>query len=104
MGLFRLLIVGIVIYAGYRLVTSLSRSLRSPPAGTPPPPAKDGRSPYEILGVTSSASPAEIRAAYQRLIQQYHPDRVAEMGPELRELAEQRTKEINVAYDKLKRR
>jgi curved DNA-binding protein CbpA len=56
-----------------------------------------------VLGVAPGASAEEIRSAYQKLIQQYHPDRVAGMGPELRELAEQRTKELNAAYDALKR-
>ena len=46
---------------------------------------------------------AEIKKAYQALIQQYHPDRVADMGPELRDVAEERTKEINAAYEELKR-
>jgi DnaJ-domain-containing protein 1 len=109
MGLLRLLLVGLVVYLGYRLVTTLSQRLPSPrepssPPRTPPrtPPAGN-RSPHEVLGVSPGASAEEIRAAYQKLIQQYHPDRVAGMGLELRELAEQRTKELNAAYDALKR-
>ena len=47
--------------------------------------------------------PEEIRAAYQKLIQKYHPDRVADLGPELQELAAQRTKELNAAYAALKK-
>ena len=61
------------------------------------------RSAHEVLGVRAGASRAEIRAAYQSLVQQYHPDRVADLGPELREVAERRTKEINAAYTTLKR-
>lgn len=30
--------------------------------------------PYEVLGVPRRASPAEIRAAYHRLVQLHHPD------------------------------
>lgn len=30
---------------------------------------------------------------------QYHPDKVASLGPELRDLCERKTKEINTAYD-----
>ena len=61
------------------------------------------RSPYEVLGVNPGASQEEISAAYRRLVRQYHPDKVADLGPEFRELAEQRMKEINAAYQSLKR-
>ena len=61
------------------------------------------RSPYEVLEIRPGSSKEEIRAAYRRLVQQYHPDRVATLAPEFRELAEQRMKEINAAYEQLKR-
>lgn len=66
--------------------------------------AADGeRPPHEVLGVAASATQEEIRAAYQRLMRENHPDRVADMSPEIRELAETRSKEINRAYDRLRR-
>ncbi len=104
MGIVRLLFIALVVYVLIRLVRGVLKavpassgqaSARREPAGA--------RSPYEILGVPRSASQDEIRSAYQQLIQQYHPDRVEQMGPELKELALKRTKEINAAYDKLKR-
>ncbi len=49
------------------------------------------------------ATADEIRSAYQRLVRENHPDRVADMSPEIRDLAERRTKEINRAYEQLKR-
>ena len=58
---------------------------------------------YETLGISPDATLKEIKKAYQALIQKYHPDRVADMGPELRDVAEARTKEINAAYEELKR-
>lgn len=61
------------------------------------------RTPYEVLGVEASASEEQVRVAYQRLVQQYHPDRVAHLAPELQELAERRTKQINEAYQALQR-
>jgi len=104
MGLLRLLLIGVLVYLGYRLYLSLSRALPAPKKQPPPQPDDRERAPHEVLGVPAGASREEVRAAYQKLIQQYHPDRVADMGPELRELAEQRTKELNAAYAALKGR
>jgi DnaJ-domain-containing protein 1 len=57
------------------------------------------RSWYEVLGVDeTNASFDEIQAVYRHKIAQYHPDRVAGLGPELQALAEQHSKEINRAY------
>ena len=61
------------------------------------------RSAYEILGVNPDATLPEIKEAYQTLIQKYHPDRVDDMGPELKEIADAKTKEINQAYQELKK-
>ena len=51
-----------------------------------------------VLGLPADASLDEIREAYRRLMSQYHPDKVASLGRELRELAESKSKEIGVAY------
>ncbi|CAM2139633.1 Heat shock protein DnaJ domain protein [Pararobbsia alpina] len=40
----------------------------------------------------------ELRTAYRQRMSQYHPDKVASLGPEFRELAEQKSKEINGAF------
>ena len=37
-------------------------------------------------------------AAYRKMARMYHPDRVEGLGPELKESAERRMKEINAAY------
>jgi DnaJ like chaperone protein len=52
----------------------------------------------EVLGISSSAGIDEIRHAYRRMITQYHPDKVASLGLELRELAELKSKQITMAY------
>lgn len=52
----------------------------------------------EILGLEPGASAASIKKAYRRLVLQYHPDKVAHLGAEFRHIAEEKTKEINVAY------
>lgn len=56
---------------------------------------------YEILGITESATQAEIKKAYRKLAVKFHPDKNHESG------AEEKFKEIGEAYDtisnKLKR-
>jgi preprotein translocase subunit Sec63 len=61
-------------------------------------------SPAEVLGVDANASTEEITAAYRELATQYHPDKVASLADEFRELAERRMKEINAAYRALTHR
>ncbi len=56
---------------------------------------------YEVLGVAPGSDAATVRAAYIKLVKQYHPDKVAHLAPEFRTVAEERTKEINAAYSKL---
>ena len=53
---------------------------------------------WSVLEVSRYASPEEIRRAYIRKMQQYHPDRVAGLAPEFVELAERRSKVFNAAY------
>jgi DnaJ like chaperone protein len=54
---------------------------------------------FRILEVSEDASEQEITEAYKRKIRQYHPDKVAQMGAEIRQLAESKSKQINAAYD-----
>lgn len=56
---------------------------------------------HEILGIHPEASLPEIRAAYHRLAQMNHPDKVAGLSPEFRILAERRMKVITAAYKAL---
>lgn len=59
--------------------------------------------PYEILGVPSSASGEEIRAAYKARMTEYHPDKVAHLGEELQEVAHRKAQEIQQAYQQLRK-
>lgn len=58
-----------------------------------------------LLGVTGSSTPDEITRQYKKLIRKYHPDLIKAKGlPEnMREVYEQKTKEINEAYDIVKK-
>ncbi len=53
---------------------------------------------FSVLGVSPSATIEEVRESYRRLIKQNHPDRMQDLSPVLRRLAEAETKRLNVAY------
>ena len=53
--------------------------------------------PYQVLGVARGASDEEIKTAYRKLAQQYHPD--LHPGDAA---AAQKMKEVNAAYDQIK--
>lgn len=59
---------------------------------------------YKALGVASSASDAEIKKVYRKLMSENHPDKLAGRGlPEsMRAMAEEKTREITHAYDVIK--
>ena len=96
----RLIIIALAVFLLWRFLSSLSAKRDARRVDGPPPGG--ARSPWEVLEVQPGASPEEIRLAYQVKIRQYHPDKVANLGPELRELAERHTKEINAAYETLR--
>jgi DnaJ-domain-containing protein 1 len=56
-----------------------------------------------VLGVSTDATEAEIKAAYRRLVSEWHPDRLNNVAKELRDIATERLKTINQAYDQLVR-
>lgn len=58
---------------------------------------------FHILEVPKTASLEIIASAYKRKISQYHPDKVENLGSELKELAELKSKQINSAYNYAKK-
>lgn len=56
---------------------------------------------YQRLGVTAMASTEEIRAAYLRLAQRLHPDRMIDASSAERTVADRRMREINEAWQVL---
>ena len=61
------------------------------------------RDPYQILEIERGASQEEIKKAFRQLAGKYHPDKVEYLGDEFSALAEKRFKEIQRAYDELRR-
>lgn len=55
--------------------------------------------PYKVLGVDPGASDDEVKKAYRELAKKYHPDNY--VNNPLSDLAAEKMKEINEAYDKI---
>ena len=87
----------IVIIMLYRYLWKLNRirTMRGAPSGNQrnEGPSSNGdrskaeshvpQTPYEILGIEPTTSQDDIKAAYRKLVNQYHPDKVAHLGEEL---------------------
>lgn len=59
---------------------------------------------YGVLGVDASASDAEVKKAYRRLMSQHHPDKLVAKGlpEEMMKIATEKAQEIRAAYDQVK--
>jgi DnaJ-domain-containing protein 1 len=101
------------LYFGYWIISKL---IMDKPKAQPAPeyqsalPPEQNREPekteptwYEILNVSPDATAAEIKFSYRTLMSQYHPDKVANLGDELKTVAERKSKEINIAYEEAMR-
>lgn len=77
-------------------------SKKQPGAETPFDESSGPKDPFIVLEIEKNASPEEIKKAYRKLANKYHPDKVQHLGEEFRKLAENRFKEIEEAYRKLR--
>ena len=65
---------------------------------------KDIDSAYRILEIRSTVSDQEIKNAYRRMAKKYHPDKVAHLGMEHQNGAEEKFKKVQEAYILIKKR
>ncbi len=78
---------------------------QGPGARRQAPPSRDlVNEAYEVLGVESGASDAEVKRAYRRLMSQHHPDKLVSRGlpEEMMKIATEKTQEIKNAYEMIK--
>ena len=64
---------------------------------------KDMDSAYKILEVNSDASDSEVKKAYRKMAVKYHPDKVAHLGKEIQNTAEEKFKAVSDAYNEIKK-
>lgn len=59
---------------------------------------------YTVLGIAASATDADVKKAYRRLMSKNHPDKLAAKGlpPEMVKLANEKTQQIKSAYETIK--
>jgi curved DNA-binding protein CbpA len=60
------------------------------------------KDPYAVLGVSETATDEQVKRAYRELARKYHPDNY--QNNPLADLAEEKMKEINAAYEEINKR
>jgi DnaJ like chaperone protein len=63
----------------------------------------DNSSAYKILGVGAEATEDELDKAYRKMATKYHPDKVAHLGQEVAAGAQEKFKQLNAAYETIKK-
>ena len=59
---------------------------------------------WQVLDLAPTASRDQTRTAYWRKMQEFEPNKLGQLGPELRPLAELRAQEIKAAFEQSERR
>ncbi len=63
----------------------------------------DSDSAYAVLEISPSATDDEVKSAYRRMAMKNHPDKVATLGPEVQKAAAEKFRQIQEAYESIKR-
>lgn len=58
---------------------------------------------YKILEIEPSASNDEVKKAYRKMARKYHPDMVSHLGDDFKNIADEKFKKVNEAYEKIKK-
>ena len=65
--------------------------------------AKDENAAYRILEIDPSTSDKQVKEAYRKMANKYHPDKVAHLGRKMQTVAEEKFKSVNDAYQQIKK-
>jgi len=65
---------------------------------------KDTKSAYKILEITPESTDQELKKAYRKIASKYHPDKVTHLGDDFKNLAEEKFKAVNNAYQSIKKK
>jgi hypothetical protein len=60
--------------------------------------------PLKVLNIEEGYSESELKERYHELLRRYHPDKFHTLGEDFANVANERVKEINKAYDELRSR
>lgn len=64
---------------------------------------EDTQSAYKILEIDPNASDQEVKKAYRKMANKYHPDKVSHLGEDFQKAANQKFQKVNEAYEKIKK-
>ncbi len=56
---------------------------------------------YRILEIEPNANAQEIKAAYRKMAKKYHPDKLGDVGEDVKKAAEEKFRQVQQAYEKL---
>ena len=63
----------------------------------------DSSSAYTILEIDSTVSDQDVKKAYRKMANKYHPDKVSHLGKDLQKVAEEKFKSVNNSYQTIKK-
>ncbi|MEI6456209.1 MAG: TerB family tellurite resistance protein [bacterium] len=58
---------------------------------------------YDVLEITSSATDDEVKKSYREMAKKHHPDKVANLGEDIKRAATEKFQKINAAYEEIKK-